>query len=49
MNEVTLILSVEEVNAVLAVLGELPSKTGAWTLLVKIKEQVDSQTEKPTN
>jgi len=43
---ITLTLSAEEVNAVLQVLGELPSKTGAWVLLMKIKEQAESQTKK---
>lgn len=37
---ITLNLTAEEVNAILQVLGELPSKTGAWPLIVKIKEQV---------
>ncbi len=45
--EVKLTLSVEEVNAVLQVLGELPSKTGAWPLILKIKEQADAQLPKP--
>jgi hypothetical protein len=36
-------LSVEEVNAILGVLGDLPTKTGAWVLLSKIKEQAESQ------
>ena len=36
-------LSIEEVNAILQVLGDLPSKTGAWPLIVKIKEQADPQ------
>jgi hypothetical protein len=36
-------LGVEEVNIVLHVLGELPSKTGAWPLIVKIKEQAEAQ------
>jgi hypothetical protein len=36
-------LSVEEVNGILAVLGDLPTKTGAWVLLNKIKEQAESQ------
>ena len=45
--EIKLTLSVEEVNAVLQVLGELPSKTGAWPLILKIKEQVDAQLPKP--
>jgi hypothetical protein len=40
-------LSVEEVNGILGVLGDLPSKTGAWPLIVKIKEQVESQVEQP--
>jgi hypothetical protein len=40
-------LTVEEVNAVLGVLGDLPSKTGAWPLIVKIKEQAEAQVEQP--
>ena len=40
-------LSVEEVNAILQVLGDLPSKTGAWPLIVKIKEQAEPQVPKP--
>ena len=40
-------LSIEEVNAILQVLGDLPSKTGAWPLTVKIKEQAEPQVPKP--
>ena len=36
-------LTVEEVNAILQVLGDLPTKTGAWPLIVKIKEQAEPQ------
>lgn len=36
-------LSIEEVNGILQTLGELPTKTGAWVLLAKIKEQADPQ------
>lgn len=36
-------LDVSEVNAILQVLGDLPTKTGAWPLIVKIKAQADSQ------
>jgi hypothetical protein len=43
--EIELKLTVEEVNAVLGVLGDLPTKTGAWPLIVKIKEQAESQTK----
>lgn len=38
-------LSIEEVNGILAVLGDLPTKTGAWVLLNKIKEQAESQVQ----
>jgi hypothetical protein len=40
-------LTIEEVNAILQVLGDLPSKTGAWPLIVKIKEQADPQVPVP--
>ena len=40
---ISLSLSVEEVNAILGVLGDLPTKTGAFPLVMKIKEQADSQ------
>jgi len=42
---INLELSAEEVNAILQVLGDLPTKTGAWPLIVKIKEQAESQVE----
>ena len=45
--ELTLKLTVEEVNSVLQVLGELPSKTGAWPLIVNIKQQAEAQMPKP--
>lgn len=47
MNELTLTLSVDEVNAILQVLGELPSKTGAWPLIVKVKAQAEAQVKQP--
>lgn len=43
--ELTLKLTVDEVNAILQTLGDLPSKTGAWPLIVKIKQQADAQVE----
>jgi hypothetical protein len=36
-------LSVEEINAILQVLGQLPTSSGAWPLLVKVKEQAEAQ------
>jgi len=43
MQDITLTLSVEETNAILQVLGDLPTKTGAWNLVVKIKSQAEAQ------
>lgn len=42
MSEVKLSLSTEEVTAILSVLGDLPTKTGAWGLLMKIKAQAEN-------
>ena len=38
-------LTTEEVQAILQVLGQLPTSSGAWPLLVKIDAQVKAQTE----
>jgi hypothetical protein len=46
--EIVLKLTLEEINFVLQAMGELPSKTGVWPLIVKIKEQADPQVPKPT-
>jgi len=40
---ITLELTLSEVNALLQVLGDLPTKTGAFVLLSKIKQQGDAQ------
>jgi hypothetical protein len=36
-------LSIDAVNFILQVLGELPTKTGAFPLVMNIKEQADPQ------
>ena len=41
--EITLTLSVEEVNGILNVLAELPTKSGAYPLMMKIKAQGEAQ------
>ncbi len=43
----TLDLDINEINFVLQTLGELPSKSGVWPLIVKIKEQAETQVPKP--
>jgi len=49
--ELNLTLTVDEVNAILQVLGDLPTKTGAYPLAMKIKGQAEAQIpqEKPKN
>jgi hypothetical protein len=42
-------LEVNEINFILQTLGELPSKSGAWPLIVKIKEQAEAQLPKDEN
>ena len=41
--ELTLKLTVEEINAVLQTLGNLPTSSGAWPLVCKIKAQAEAQ------
>ena len=42
-------LTPEEVQAILQVLGQLPTSSGAWPLLVKIKAQADEQAKETEN
>lgn len=44
--QVTLTLTINEVDGILAGLGELPTKTGAFSLLMKIRAQAESQLPK---
>jgi hypothetical protein len=41
---ITLKLDPSELNFILQVLGELPTKSGCFPLVMKIKEQSDAQT-----
>ena len=41
--ELNITLNVEEVNAVLQTLGNLPTSSGAFPLLMKIKQQAEAQ------
>lgn len=44
--EINLKLTIEEVNAVLQTLGNLPTSSGAWPLVIKIKGQAEAQVPK---
>ena len=41
-------LDVNEINFILQTLGELPSKSGVWPLILKIKEQAETHLPKET-
>jgi hypothetical protein len=41
--ELNLTLNVNEVNAIMQVLGQLPTSSNAYPLLVKIKSQAETQ------
>ena len=41
--EINLTLNVDEINAVLQTLGNLPTSSGAFPLLMKIKQQAEGQ------
>jgi hypothetical protein len=43
--EITLKMSVEEANAILQVLGQLPTSSGAYPLLLKLKAQAEEQVQ----
>lgn len=49
MNQIRLTLTVEEVNAIMQVLGNLPTSSGAYPLLVKIKDITDNQLKEINN
>jgi len=42
-------LTPEEVQAILQVLGQLPTSSGAWPLLVKITPQADEALKEQSN
>jgi hypothetical protein len=43
MKDITLTLSVDNVNAILQTLGQLPTSSGAFPLMIEIKRQADEQ------
>lgn len=47
MQDITLTLTPEEVQSIFNVLGQLPTSSGAFPLMVKIKEQAEAQVPAP--
>lgn len=45
---IQLVLSAEEVQGIINVLNQLPTSSGAWPLVVKIKEQGEQQVPNET-
>lgn len=46
MEEITLKLKTDEVDGILKVLGNLPTASNAWPLMMKIGEQIKEQQPK---
>lgn len=44
--DINIKLTVDEVNGILQALGQLPTSSGAWPLLLKIKTQAEEQLPK---
>ena len=44
--DINLTLNIDEINAVLQTLGNLPTSSGAYPLLLKIKDQAEVQLPK---
>lgn len=44
--QIELKLHIDEVNAILQTLGNLPTSSGAWPLVVNIKQQAEAQVPK---
>ena len=47
MQNLQISLEEHEINAILAILGDMPSKSGTWPLMMKIKVQADAQLVEP--
>ena len=47
MQNLQIELSENEINAILAILGDMPSKSGTWPLMMKIKVQAYAQLVEP--
>jgi hypothetical protein len=45
--EITVKLTVDELNAVLQCLGNLPTSSGAFPLMMKIRQQAEGQVKPP--
>jgi hypothetical protein len=45
--ELNLNLTIDEVNAVLGTLGNMPTSSGVFPLMVKIKQQAEAQLPPP--
>lgn len=46
MQEMELKLTAEEINFIVAVLGNLPTQSNAWPLMQKVKSQAEAQSPK---
>ena len=47
MQNLQINLDENDINVLLAILGDMPSKSGTWPLMMKIKVQADAQLVEP--
>lgn len=47
--EINLKLTVDEINFILQAIGQLPTSSGSWPLLVKIRDQAQNPGQSPEN
>ena len=47
MQNLQISLDENDINIILAILRDMPSKTGTWPLMMKIKVQADAQLVEP--
>lgn len=40
---VKLELTIDDINAILQTLGQLPTSSGAWPLMMKVRQQAEAQ------
>jgi hypothetical protein len=49
MKDIQLSLTLEEVNILLSVMGDLPTKTGVFPLMMKVKVMAEAQIKETQN
>lgn len=46
-NEIVFTVTLDEAQGILAIIGSIPTKSGAWPLLAKLDQQIAQQLNSP--